>query len=150
VEGGILGRLRFDVDFLWVQFSWRCAMNRKALMAKGLLALIAEFAVFATLLFVAAGTVLWSAGWVFMAILFGFSLAITLWVGHESPELLAERLATPIQRDQPLWDLCTILQACRCIHKKHNSYRDMTTPPAVMALSGWGYAELRFNGVLRS
>jgi protein-S-isoprenylcysteine O-methyltransferase Ste14 len=79
-------------------------MNRKALMAKGLLALIAEFAVFATLLFVAAGTVLWSAGWVFMAIFFGFSLAITLWVGHESPELLAERLAAPIQRDQPLWD----------------------------------------------
>jgi protein-S-isoprenylcysteine O-methyltransferase Ste14 len=101
---GILGRLRFDVDFLWVQYWWRCAMNRKALMAKGLLALIAEFAVFATLLFVAAGTVLWSAGWVFMAIFFGFSLAITLWVGHESPELLAERLATPIQRDQPLWD----------------------------------------------
>ena len=79
-------------------------MNRKALMAKGLLALIAEFAVFATLLFVAAGTVLWSARWVFMAIFFGFSLAITLWVGHESPELLAERLAAPIQRDQPLWD----------------------------------------------
>ena len=79
-------------------------MNRKALIAKGLLALIAEFAVFATLLFVAAGTVLWSAGWVFMAIFFGFSLAITLWVGHESPELLAERLAAPIQTDQPLWD----------------------------------------------
>src|SRR5215203_3576415 len=26
----------------------------------------------------------------------------------------------------------------------------MTTPPAVLALSGWDYAELRHNGVLRS
>jgi protein-S-isoprenylcysteine O-methyltransferase Ste14 len=79
-------------------------MNHKAIMAKGLVALIAEFAVFAALLFVSAGTVLWPAGWVFMAIFFGFALAITLWVGREEPELLAERLSAPIQRSQPLWD----------------------------------------------
>jgi hypothetical protein len=46
-------------------------MNRKALLAKGFLVLIAEFAVFAALLFESAGTVLWLAGWVFMAIFFG-------------------------------------------------------------------------------
>jgi protein-S-isoprenylcysteine O-methyltransferase Ste14 len=79
-------------------------MNRKALLAKGLLALTAEFAVFAALLFVSAGTLLWSAGWVFMAIFFGFGLAITLWMGREDPELLAERLSYPIQEGQPLWD----------------------------------------------
>jgi protein-S-isoprenylcysteine O-methyltransferase Ste14 len=79
-------------------------VNRKALMAKGLLALIAEFAVFAVLLFVSAGTMLWPAGWVFLAIFFGFALAITVWVGREEPELLAERLSAPIQRGQPLWD----------------------------------------------
>jgi len=79
-------------------------MNRKALLAKGLLVLTAEFAVFAALLFVSAGTVLWTAGWVFMAIFFGFALAITLWVGREDPELLAERLSFPIQSGQPLWD----------------------------------------------
>src|SRR5918998_1076090 len=79
-------------------------MNRKALLAKGLLALTAEFAVFAALLFVSAGTLLWTAGWVFMAIFFGFGLAITLWMGREDPELLAERLSYPIQGGQPLWD----------------------------------------------
>jgi protein-S-isoprenylcysteine O-methyltransferase Ste14 len=79
-------------------------MNRKGLLTKGLLALIAEFAVFAALLFVSAGTVLWTAGWVFMAIFFGFALGITLWVGREDPELLAQRLSSPIQRGQPLWD----------------------------------------------
>ncbi len=53
-------------------------MNRKAPLKKGLLALTAEFAVFAALLFVSAGTVRWTAGWMFMAIFFGFGLAITL------------------------------------------------------------------------
>ena len=79
-------------------------MARKALLSKGIFALIAEFAVFAALLFVPAGTVLWPAGWVFMAIFFGFALAIVLWLGREDPELLVERLSSPIQRGQPLWD----------------------------------------------
>src|SRR3712207_6288586 len=39
-----------------------------------------------------------------MAIFFGFGLAITLWMGREDPELLAERLSYPIQGGQPLWD----------------------------------------------
>jgi protein-S-isoprenylcysteine O-methyltransferase Ste14 len=79
-------------------------MSRKALLAKGTLALIAEFAVFAALLFVSAGTVLWPAGWAFMAIFFGFALMIVLWLARQDPELLAERLSSPIQRGQPLWD----------------------------------------------
>jgi protein-S-isoprenylcysteine O-methyltransferase Ste14 len=79
-------------------------MNQNALLAKGILALIAEFAVFAALLFVSAGTVLWPAGWAFMAIFFGFALTIVLWLAHQDPELLAERLSSPIQRGQPLWD----------------------------------------------
>ncbi len=73
-------------------------MNRKALLAKGIMVLIAEFAVFAALLFVSAGTVLWTAGWVFIGIFFGFALAITLWLVREDPELLAERMSSPIQR----------------------------------------------------
>ncbi|HEU4846712.1 MAG TPA: isoprenylcysteine carboxylmethyltransferase family protein, partial [Rubrobacteraceae bacterium] len=51
-----------------------------------------------------AGTPLWPAGWVFMAIFFGFALVIVLWLGREDPGLLAERLSTPIQRGQPHWD----------------------------------------------
>ena len=48
-------------------------MNRKALLGKALLEVVAEFAVFATLLFVAAGTLLWPARWVSMALFFGLS-----------------------------------------------------------------------------
>ena len=73
-------------------------MNRKALLGKALLEVFAEFAVFAALLFVCAGTLLWPAGWAFLALFFGFALAIVLWLAREDPELLAERMASPIQR----------------------------------------------------
>jgi protein-S-isoprenylcysteine O-methyltransferase Ste14 len=79
-------------------------MNRKALLGKALLEVVAEFAVFAALLFVPAGTLLWPAGWAFMALFFGFTLAMVLWLAREDPELLAERMSSPIQRGQPLWD----------------------------------------------
>ena len=79
-------------------------MNRKALLGKALLEVLAEFAVFAALLFVSAGTLLWPAGWAFIALFFSFALAIVLWLAREEPELLAERMSSPIQRGQPLWD----------------------------------------------
>ncbi len=60
---------------------------------------------FAALLFVSAGTLLlWPAGWAFTALFFSFSLAIVLWLAREDPELLAERMSSPIQREQPIWD----------------------------------------------
>jgi protein-S-isoprenylcysteine O-methyltransferase Ste14 len=83
---------------------WRCAMNHKALLGKALLEVLAEFAVFAALLFVCAGTLLWPAGWAFMALFFGFALVIVLWLAHKEPELLQERMSSPMQRGQPLWD----------------------------------------------
>ena len=79
-------------------------MNRNALLGKALLEVVAEFSVFAALLFVSAGTLLWPAGWVFLAIFFGFALAIVLWLVRENPQLLAERMSSPLQRGQPLWD----------------------------------------------
>jgi protein-S-isoprenylcysteine O-methyltransferase Ste14 len=79
-------------------------MNRNALLGKALLEVLAEFAVFAALLFVSAGTLLWPAGWAFIVLFFGFALALVLWLAREDPELLAERMSSPIQRGQPLWD----------------------------------------------
>ena len=67
-------------------------MNQKALLAKGFLALIAEFAVFAALVFGSAGTVLWPAGWVFLAIFFSVGLVMVLWLTREDPELLVRSI----------------------------------------------------------
>jgi protein-S-isoprenylcysteine O-methyltransferase Ste14 len=79
-------------------------MNRNALLGKALLEVLAEFAVFAALLFVCAGTLLWLAGWAFIAIFFSLAVAIVLWLARKEPELLAERMSTPMQSGQPLWD----------------------------------------------
>jgi len=68
------------------------------------LALLAEFALFAALLFVSAETLLWPAGWVFLAIFFGGSVAIVLLLERDNPELLAERVSSTVQRGQPLRD----------------------------------------------
>ncbi|CAA9399407.1 MAG: hypothetical protein AVDCRST_MAG55-557 [uncultured Rubrobacteraceae bacterium] len=73
-------------------------MNRDALLGKALLVVLAAA------LFGSAGTLLWPAGWAFMALFFGFALAMVLWLAREEPELLAERMSSPIQRGQPLWD----------------------------------------------
>ena len=79
-------------------------MNRKALLGKALLEVFGEFAVFGALLFVCAGTLLWPAGWAFMVLFFSFGLAIVLWLACKDPELLAERMSSPMQSGQPLWD----------------------------------------------
>ena len=79
-------------------------MNRNALLGKALLEVLAEFAVFAALLFVSAGTLLWLAGWAFIAIFFSFAVAIVLWLARKEPELLQERMSSPMQSGQPLWD----------------------------------------------
>jgi protein-S-isoprenylcysteine O-methyltransferase Ste14 len=79
-------------------------VNRKVLLGKALLEVLAEFAVFAALLFVSAGTLLWPAGWAFIAIFFSFAVAIVLWLARKEPELLAERMSSPMQSGQPLWD----------------------------------------------
>src|SRR5215216_5673322 len=79
-------------------------MNRNALLGKALLEVLAEFAMFAALLFVSAGTLLWPAGWAFIAIFFSFAVAIVLWLARKEPELLQERMSSLMQSGQPLWD----------------------------------------------
>jgi protein-S-isoprenylcysteine O-methyltransferase Ste14 len=65
---------------------------------------LAGFAIMLVLLFVPAGALAWPAGW---ALLIEFSIASTLitrWLLRHNPELLAERMAPLIQRDQKPWD----------------------------------------------
>ncbi|MGA9568150.1 MAG: isoprenylcysteine carboxylmethyltransferase family protein [Candidatus Korobacteraceae bacterium] len=63
-----------------------------------------EFLAFAALLFGAAGTLNWFAGWVFMAMFFVFALAVSIMLIRHDPALLEERLSGLIQKDQPSWD----------------------------------------------
>jgi protein-S-isoprenylcysteine O-methyltransferase Ste14 len=62
------------------------------------------FVVTSAILFGAAGTIRWPAGWIFIGELHGGSLAIGLWLAKHNPELLEKRLGGIIQKSQPLWD----------------------------------------------
>jgi protein-S-isoprenylcysteine O-methyltransferase Ste14 len=63
------------------------ALQRQAFLGLGALA-----AVVGVLIFGAAGTLRYPAAWAFMALFFGSSLAITLYLMRRDPELLARRV----------------------------------------------------------
>jgi len=54
----------------------------------------------AVLMFAAAGTLAWPQGWLFLALMAASGFAGGLWLARRDPGLLAERLASPLQRDQ--------------------------------------------------
>jgi protein-S-isoprenylcysteine O-methyltransferase Ste14 len=58
----------------------------------------------AALLFGAAGTLRYPAGWMFIAEMGVASFAMGFWLRRHDPGLLKERLAGPIQRRQERWD----------------------------------------------
>ena len=62
------------------------------------------FLVFAALLFTTAGTTQWPAGWAFLALFFGFVIALTVWLLRYNPSLLTERMTGIGKSDQKTWD----------------------------------------------
>ena len=63
-----------------------------------------SFAIMAALLFVPAGTLAWPQAWVFLIEMAGSSIALCAWLYIHDPALLAQRMSSPVQRDQPRWD----------------------------------------------
>lgn len=84
-------------------------VNRIALAVQSVL----MAAAFCAALFLPAGTLRWPAAWVFLALLFGFSFALTAWLLRRNPELVAERMTGIGRADQEAWDkvLLAILAA---------------------------------------
>jgi protein-S-isoprenylcysteine O-methyltransferase Ste14 len=60
--------------------------------------------VYALVLFLPAGTLLWPAGWIFMGLMFSFTILISLWLLRFNPALLAERMTGVGKSDQKPWD----------------------------------------------
>jgi protein-S-isoprenylcysteine O-methyltransferase Ste14 len=74
------------------------------MVAKWLLQSLAWTAAFAVLLFVPAGRLDWPAAWVFVGAMLLIGLGCGSWLAKNNPELLAERMRSPIQPDQPAAD----------------------------------------------
>ena len=64
---------------------------------------------FALTLFGGAGTLKWLAAWTFLALFFGLTQALALAMMRHDPAVLAERLKSPFQKGQPLWDKLLLL-----------------------------------------
>lgn len=75
-------------------------VNRRLLTAQ----IVGMFVVFALALFLAAGTAAWPAGWAFLALFFGFTVALSLWLLKHNPGLLTERMTGIGKPDQKAWD----------------------------------------------
>jgi protein-S-isoprenylcysteine O-methyltransferase Ste14 len=60
--------------------------------------------VFALVLFLAAGTIFWAAGWVYLLLFFGADGALGLWLLRHDPGLLQERLTGFGKPGEPTWD----------------------------------------------
>jgi protein-S-isoprenylcysteine O-methyltransferase Ste14 len=77
-------------------------------MAVNLLLLAAQIVgmavVFGGVLFLAAGTIAWTAGWAFLALFFGFVVALSGWLVRSNPGLLTERMTGVGKADQKRWD----------------------------------------------
>ncbi|MDA8198735.1 MAG: isoprenylcysteine carboxylmethyltransferase family protein [Thermaerobacter sp.] len=65
---------------------------------------VGAWAVMGSVLFGAAGTVTWAAGWVFLVTFFGFVLLLARWLMVHNPGLLYERLTAGGFHNQVSWD----------------------------------------------
>jgi protein-S-isoprenylcysteine O-methyltransferase Ste14 len=70
----------------------------------------------AMLLFVPAGTIWWPQAWLLLLELGVTGLLISGWLYVHDPALLAQRMASPVQREQAAWDrifmICVLLFFC--------------------------------------
>ncbi len=66
--------------------------------------IVGTFVVFGLALFLAAGTVAWLAGWAFLVLFFGFTVALSRWLLRHNPGLLIERMTGIGKPNQPTWD----------------------------------------------
>jgi protein-S-isoprenylcysteine O-methyltransferase Ste14 len=66
--------------------------------------IVGMFLVFALVLFLAAGTIAWPAGWIFLLLFFCFVIAHSRWLFKRNPGLLTERMTGIGKVDQPTWD----------------------------------------------
>jgi len=77
-----------------------------AINSKMLMPIIIESLVIALVLFLAAGTVFWFYGWIFLILLGIFSSPIVLWLLRHNPVLMEERERSRIgfKPDEPIWE----------------------------------------------
>jgi protein-S-isoprenylcysteine O-methyltransferase Ste14 len=90
--------------------------STKPPLAKLFVQVVIWFGLMGVLLFGSAGTLAWTAGWLWLIEWAVLGVWIGLWLAREDPGLLVERLAPFAQREQQPWDrvfmLCVSVGFC--------------------------------------
>jgi len=79
----------------------------RAINPKMLITVIIELLIPALVFFLAAGTLSWFYGWIFLILFYSFSFGIVLWMLRHSPGLIKER--TGFKSDEPTWDKAYVI-----------------------------------------
>jgi len=79
-----------------------------AINSKMLITVIIELLILLLVFFLAAGTVFWFYGWIFLILVCSLSLPIVLWVLRHNPGLIKER-TIGFKSDGPTWDKAYIV-----------------------------------------
>jgi protein-S-isoprenylcysteine O-methyltransferase Ste14 len=66
--------------------------------------LILTAVVFGVMLFLPAGTVAWPTAWVYLVLLFSFTIGISVWLSRFNPDLLSERMSGIGKSGHKRWD----------------------------------------------
>ena len=66
--------------------------------------ILGMFVVFALAIFLPAGTMAWTAGWVYLSIFFIFTITISIVLLKSNPGLLQERMTGLARPDEKAWD----------------------------------------------
>ncbi len=74
------------------------------MMLKSLIRTVLWLIIIALLLFVPAGTINWTGAWIFVIETSVVSIVLAIWLARHDPELLKERMRSPIQKEQSAQD----------------------------------------------
>jgi protein-S-isoprenylcysteine O-methyltransferase Ste14 len=74
------------------------------MLVKSLIRTVLWLIIIAILLFVPAGTINWTGGWIFVIETSVISIVLAAWLARHDPELLKERMRSPIQKEQSAQD----------------------------------------------
>jgi protein-S-isoprenylcysteine O-methyltransferase Ste14 len=82
------------------------AISAKILIT-GTVQLLVFYLVFGLVLFIAAGTLSWFNGWIFLILIYSFGIVLFMWELRHNPGLVEER--TGFKPNQPTWDKAFII-----------------------------------------
>lgn len=71
--------------------------------------LILTAVVFGVMLFLPAGTLDWPAAWIYLVLLFSFTIGISIWLSRFNPDLLSERMSGIGRSGHKRWDKVFLL-----------------------------------------